>query len=205
LPEGEYSDELRYAAVSEKRRREIQSALDKSQHTLKTIEAEKEALKKKFKGKAQITLSAEETEELEELKFSDPDAWRVKMNEFETRAANEYQTELAEVSKEVEFQSELARREQVLDQFNTENPDFQITEEVVANDIPPRITNKLKEGKITFEDFLVEAKTYLSKGKTVHMEKTPGQPDLGKLGGSDKASASAVAGDIAASYNAEVF
>ena len=206
LPEDtEYSDELRYATVSEKRRRDSQSALNKSQHALKTTKAETEALRKRLQGTAKVTLSTEEAEELEELKFSDPDKWRTRMNELETRAATEFNNELAEVTDQVGLDSEIERRVTLLDQFNKENPDSQITETVVANDVPPRITTKLAEGKITFEDFLVEVKTYLGKGKAVKQEKTSGQPDLGELGGGDKASEHAVLTDADSSYENEIF
>ena len=89
--------------------------------------------------------------------------------------------------------------------FNKENPDSQITEAVVANDVPPRITTKLAKGKITFEDFLVEVQTYLGKGKAVKQEKTAGQPDLSELGGGDKASEHAVLTDADSSYENVIF
>jgi hypothetical protein len=205
LGEGEYSDELRYAAVSEKRRRDAQSALGKSQHALNTTKAEVEALRKRLKSTAQVTLSPDEAEALEELKYADPEAWRVKMNELDIRAASEFDSELAKVTDEVTFGSELERRKYVLEQFNKENPDSQITEEVVANDVPPRISSKLEKGEVTFEEFLAEVQAYLGKTKVVKKEKVLGQPDLGKLGGGSTADSNAIATDAATSYAKAIF
>ena len=205
LPEGDYSDELRYAAGSEKRRRDIQSSNGKLEHKLTTMELENKALKEKLQGTAQPTLSAEETAELDELKFSDPEAWRVRMNELDTRAASQLTYDLAEVSNEVTRESEITRRQKVLDQFNSENPDTQITQELVTNDVPPRITKKLEDGKISFEEFLDEVKTYVTKGKVVKNETVAKQPNLGEIGGTAEADANAVNQDMTTSYKDEIF
>jgi len=58
---------------------------------------------------------------------------------------------------------------------------------VVANDIPPRITNKLKNGEVTFEEFLSEAGAYLDKGKVASNESDPALPELHKETGGSKA------------------
>ena len=205
LPEGDFSPELRYAVVSEKRRRNAQSALDKAQHTVKTTKAEAEALRARLKGKVTLSISAEDQEALDELKYADPDAWRVKMNELEQRAASDTDSELAKVADEVSFNSEIERRSEVLAKFNEENSDSPITDEVIMNDIPPRITAKLKAGTIAFEDFLVEVSTYLKTGKVIVKEEILDQPNLSAIGGSDKAAKSAVDKDIATSYDNEIF
>lgn len=205
LPEGEHSPELKYAAVSEKRRRDAQSALGKTQHSLQATELERDALKTRLTSKAQITISAEEQEELDELKFKDPESWRTKMNELEQRATEQTQTELAEVSNSVTQEAELIRRKQVLAEFETEHPGFQIDDDVIANDIPPRITNKLANDEVTFEQFLQEAYTYLSKDKVIVNEEVNEEPDLNNIGGSHTPSKTAQAKDMTTSYDNEIY
>ena len=53
-------------------------------------------------------------------------------------------------------------------------------DEVIENDIPPRITKKLADGKIDFAGFLAECKDYLTKGKVLAQPDTP--PDIPNLG-----------------------
>ncbi len=62
---------------------------------------------------------------------------------------------------------ELQRRYDYLDEFN-EGREVPITPELLDDDIPPRITNKLAKGEITFEKYLDEVSEYLEyldKGK----------------------------------------
>jgi len=205
LPEGEYSPELKYAAVAEKRYRDAQSALGKAKHEATTTDSENKELRKKLRGKTQVVMTPEEVEEMESLKFSNPDAWREKMNEFDKRAAKELDTELSEVTEAVSQDGEIARRREVFKQFNTDNPDFQLTEEMLANDIPPRILEKLRDGKTTFEEYLEESVAYLKTGKRVVDEKVNTQPNLSDVGGKEKASEDAVKQDAEDSYENEIF
>jgi phage terminase Nu1 subunit (DNA packaging protein) len=205
LPEGDDSEEMHYAVVSELRRRDTQSALGKSQHSEQTTALENKALKGKLVSTAQISITAEERTELDELKFSDPDAWRNKMNELETRAADQLTSDLAEVSSEVTQESELIRREKVLTEFNAANPDLQLNDDVIFNDVPPRITNKLKNDEVTFEAYLEEVKTYLGKSKVIKNEANAEQPNLGKIGGGANAGDAAVSQDIESSYKDETY
>ena len=71
----------------------------------------------------------------------------------------------------------------MLNTFNQEHSDIKITDDVIVNDIPPRINNKLEKGEISFEEFLSEVYTYLKKGKATKNEPVMGQPDLSKSGG----------------------
>ena len=127
------------------------------------------------------------------------------MNELETRATAQLNNDLAEVSTNVSAKSEIARRHKVLEQYNLENPGNQITQQVVSNDVPPRITNKLSEGEITFEEFLSEVNTYLSTPKVIQNETINRQADLGKIGGASHADPHAVAQDSIGSYESEIY
>ena len=204
----ELSPELKFAATAEKRRRDTQAEFTKTRQALKAIEAEKAKLFEQLKTKTSVSLTPEQTEELEDLKYSDPEAWRDKLNKYESEAKAKQQEELAsltgEARKAAETQFELERRQRVLQEFN-ETTDTPITDEVIANDVPPRITKKLEEGKITFEDFLSEVAGYLSKGKVVKNEETLNQPSLGKVGGGDTPSNEKVDENLKDSYAKTLF
>jgi uncharacterized protein YpiB (UPF0302 family) len=70
-------------------------------------------------------------------------------------------------NKDLNEDDELQRRYDYLDEFNKER-EVPITPELLGNDIPPRITNKLAKDEITFEEFLDGVSEYLKyqdKGK----------------------------------------
>lgn len=208
LPKG-LSAEVRYAAILEQRRRDTQSEFTKGNQAKKALEAENIALKKKAMGTVKLDLTAEQAEELDDLKFSDPEAWRKKMNKLEREAhAKQEQSlndEIAQVSADTLAKDELERRKDVLAEFNKENPGFQLTDQIIANDIPPRIVKRLETGTISFEAFLNECKDYLTTGKVVKQEKLRDQPNLSKVGGGSRPDKHAEKEDIMLSYNKEVF
>lgn len=204
----ELTPELKFAATAEKRRRDTQAEFTKTRQALKAIEAEKEKLKEQLQSRLTTSLSQEQQEELEELKYSDPEMWREKLNKYESEAKAHQREELegltGEARKAAELQFELERRQQVLRDFN-EHAQIPITDEVIANDVPPRITKKLEDGKITFEDFLSEVSDYLGKTKVVKNEETLNQPSLGNTSGGVTPSKTAEKADIVKDYKNIVF
>lgn len=208
LPD-DMSEEVKFAAVTEKRRRDTQSSFTKLSKSHKALEVEKATLIKNF-TKADVKLTPEQTEELENLKFEDPDAWRVKLNQYEEEARNkrikEIDDELKQVSKSTLDNEELEDRKTILANFKENNDGFELNQTIIDNDIPPRITKKLETGAITFLDFLNECRDYLSKGKVIGQGDEPNkQPNLGKVGGASKPEDSATAKDIVTSYDKETF
>lgn len=208
LPKG-LSPEVRYAALLEQRRRDTQSEFTKGTQAKKALEAENNALKKKAMGSVKLDLTAEQAEELDDLKFSDPEAWRKKMNKLEREAhAKQEQSlndEIAQVSADTLAKDELERRKDVLAEFNKEHPGFQLNDQIIANDIPPRIVKRLETGTISFEAFLNECHDYLTTGKVVKQEKLRDQPNLSKVGGGTRPDKHAEKEDMILSYNKEVF
>jgi len=194
LPDNLDVDEsVKFAATLEKRRRDTESALSKTRNQLKTEEAQRLALEEHGAAHAQINLTPEEAESLATLKFEDPDAWRQRMNELEQRATTTYREEISSVTSQASQEAELNRRAQVLERFNAAHPDGQITDETLVNDIPPRMTRKLEEGEITFDDFLIEAHNYLVSPKSILGTKAPATPNLGRAGGGTEPSDAAQA------------
>ena len=173
-------------AIAEQRRKDTQAGYTKGQQTIKALEAEKAELLKQLEQAAKVTIPQEDQERLDDLKYEDPEAWREEVNKLESKVTSESRAKLEELTGEArraaEHSFELERRQQVLSDFNasTNSP---ITDEIIANEVPPRITNKLAKGEVTFEEFLEEVTTYLGKGKAVGNEQVLGQPNLSNVGG----------------------
>jgi hypothetical protein len=205
----EISEELKFAATAEIRFRDTQRSFTEVSKEAKALKAEKSVLLQKATENVTVTLTPEQTEELEDLKFSDPEAWRKKLNQYEGEARTKHLQSIDEDVKKVSASSldteERERRKVVLTEFLEANEGFQLDDDVIANDIPPRITNKLKEGKVTFEQFLQECLEYTKKGKVVAQEETTERPNLSKIGGSSSPGKHAVKEDIITSYSKETY
>ncbi len=200
------TEEAKYAATAELRRRDTQAAHDRNKQTLTATEAKASKLEEKLLSNVSLNLSDAEREELVELKETNPDAWRVKINEHEQTAKTKVSEELEELDSESTAVSELERRTEVLEDFNKANPDLVLNDEVFNNDLPPRIVKKLADGEVTFEEFLEEAKNFLS-GSTVIQGATSNEedePHLGKAGGGGSISDAAMGKDTAEDYEKDV-
>lgn len=209
FPEGvEVSPELKIAATAEKRRRDTQSSYTQSQQARKALEAENAKLIEQLQSLSNISFTPEEIEELEDLKATDPEAWRKKLNSLEQQKKTEAKESLdsltGEAKKAAEIQFELERRVQVLKEFN-ETLETPITDEIIASEIPPRITNKLENGEVDFETFLEEVATYLKTPKVVANPDTLGQPNLSKAAGGDSPSEHKVEESLTDSYAKMIF
>lgn len=205
MPEG--TDEaVAFAARSELRRRDTQAAYTKGQQSLKALQAENEKLASSWEADAVSNLSNSEQARLEELKVQDPDAWRTEIANLENEKRSQFQEKRQAISTEANQVTELERRQLQLEQFNQENPEVNITDEVIQNDIPPRITKKLENGEIQFDEFLTEVATYLGKGKRINPgEKPPQEPDFNGARGSNAPSKEAVTKQDSNDYNSEIF
>jgi hypothetical protein len=183
----------------EKRYKDLQSVFTKTTQELKVTKAKVEALAKLTQPK--VELDEATAAELEELKFSDPEAWRAKVNSLEAEANKKHLESLSEVEKQAALQAELERRAQVLEDFNQRHPELQINDDVINSDIPPRFTKKLESGAISFEDFLNEVAEYLKTPKVIgSKDKTLEQPNLGKIGGDNTPTKGAIERDLIADY-----
>lgn len=208
LPEG-LSPEVKHAAILEQRRRDTQSEFTKVAQTNKALSIENNVLKQKITGEIKLELTKEQAEELEDLKFSDPEAWRKKITKLENEAIakreSDITAEIGKVSKETLDKDEKERRKEILNEFIQEHPGFELDDTILANDIPPRFLKKLETGQISFETFLEEVYEYSITGKVIKQEETLDQPNLGKVGGGSKPDKNAQKEDIITSYNKEIF
>lgn len=211
LPEGtEVDDATHFAVIAERRRRDTQSEYTKMSQKAKALEAEKAKLFDRAVGDVSMTLTPEQKEELEDLKFSDPEEWRKRINTLEkesrTKRSQEIEEELKQVSTSTLKTSELERRTELLSTFNSSHPDFPIDDDVIANDIPPRITKKLETGQITFEAFLHECYDYAKKGKIVKdTVQDPDMPNMSKAAGGSMPDKEALKKHSASSYEKETY
>jgi len=180
-------EHLKYAVAAEKKFRDTQAGFTKNSMTLKEMEAENIALREQLAKNATTGISDEAREELEELKFTDPDAWFAKKMEIEQQSKSEFQGRLNEELKEVKTvagrEYEVARRATVLEEFNA-NRATPLTVEILDNDIPPRIAKRLVDGITSFEEYLSEADEYLSKGKVVSNPNVDSGTSLASAAGS---------------------
>jgi len=188
----------------EKRFKDTQGAFTKSQQELKATKARLEALEKLTTPKVELD-EATKTE-LEDLKFSDPDAWRAKLNKLEIEAQNAHKATLTEAERQASQAAELENRAQILAEFQASHPNLVINDDVIKYDVPPRITNKLESGEISFEQYLNDVSDYLNQGKVIgDGNKVTGQPNLKDVGGDDTPTDGAVQKDIVKDYANIVF
>lgn len=181
----------------EKRYKDTQSAFTKKAQELASLKAKVKILEEN--AKPVTVVPDDRKDELEDLKYNDPDAWRLEMNKLE-------EDSLKQINKQIESKTadmlELERRQQVLEEFYAEHPGFVLDDQ----DIPPRISKKLADGQITFEQFLVESYEYVTKGRKIAPGgKTLGQPNLNKIGGGDSPSQHAQVQSTVQSYKNEIF
>ena len=200
------SEEAKYAATAEIRRRDTESALSKEKTGRKATETERDTYLDRLTDKVTLDLSSEQIEELNDLKATDPDAWKAKLDEHEVVAREALHEELDEISTDTIAANEEDRREGILEVFLSSNPALKLDDDVFENDLPPRITGKLERGEVSFEDFLEEAKEFLTKGvRIAGTEKTEKEPDLNKTGGGSTADPEAVKADMVTSYKNEIY
>lgn len=187
LPESIRDNEaLSFAANAERRRRDTQSAYTKSQQLNKRLELERDQFAKGWENDFAKTLPADAQADLEELKATDPEAWRAKLNELEQQQRTSFQERVTKIQEKASTETEMEYRQRALEEFQEAHPNLQLTDDIIANDIPPRISKELESGKVTFAEFLANCAEYLNKGKVLNKGKTKDEePNLGDVGGSD--------------------
>ena len=188
----------------EKRFKDTQSAYTKSQQELKAAKAKLEALEKLTQPVVQLDEATQA--QLDELKYSNPEAWRDKMNSLEAEAKLKHLSVLSEAEKLAMQQAELEQRAQILSEYNSKHPQNPITDEVIMFDVPPRITKKLENGEISFEEFLTEAHNFLYAPKKVgDGNQTLKQPNMRDFGGGTTPTDNAVDSSIIENYKNLVY
>lgn len=190
LPEADPA--LLYAARAEIRRRDTQAEFTKTTQKLKATQQFADTITKELETAIVSSASAMEQARLAELKASNPDKWLEELRVLETQAKGKAAERINTARANTEAMTETERRASVLDEFHKANPGIEINDDVIANDIPPRLTKQLADGKITFEDFLAQSAKILKGEAAIKKgDAAPNLPDMSKVaGGSDADSAS---------------
>jgi len=194
------------AVTSERRYRDTQSAYTKSRQEFKRQEAVAVGLKERLLN-SEVVLTKEQKFELNELKKIDPDAWRVKLNEFETAAKTTLKTELEEIAEKSANKGELEIRKEQMAAWS-KNTGIELTNKIVETELPPRFMKELEEGKITFEQFLDKAGKFLKAEKVIEgadEDVDDNTKDLGKIAGTSEPTKQAQEGDFEETYKETMF
>ena len=183
LPEG-VDEATAYAARAEIRRRDTQAEYTRLSQTNSTLQKQLNSVSTELEAEIIKTAPLSEQARLEELKHSNPDVWREELGKLEQAARGKAKERIDKVRNDASLEDVVAQRATVLQDFKQANPGFDLTDEIIASELPPRMVKDLETGKITFEDFLAKSHKFLTGN--VHIapvEKAPNLPDLGKVGG----------------------
>ena len=177
----------------EKRFKDTQAAFTKSRQELAATKAELLAAKEM----QQFTMPADVKARLDELKFSDPDAWRDELNAFEQSKTKKFEEAYTANTEAILSELNQADRVQTLQEFNSLHG-VEITESLLQNEIPNRIHNELNSGTIDYATYLAKCVEYLKTPKVIAgTQEVLGQPNIGKIGGG------ATPGEAASNMNIE--
>ena len=168
---------------------------------LRKQEAISEGLQEKLLT-SEVVLTKEQKFELHDLKKTDPEAWRNKLNEYEEANKEKLGTELETIRTESSDKGEKAVRIEQMEAWS-ESTGISLTDEIVENDLPPRFMKQLENGKITFEEFLDKAGKFLKSEKVIQGADEDVDDDtknLSKVPGTQEPSTHAQEGDFVESY-----
>lgn len=207
LPEGlELDEPTKFAVTTEKRRRDTQSAYSKAQQEIKALKSENNATWDILAKEIKTELTIEEQTELEELKTVDLEKWRLKLNEFDSRKSTKIEETRGKVKTKSTRDIELEERTNQIKAYNEANPDHQLTDDTIENDIPPRYLKDLEKGTISFEQFIEKSSAFLKKGKVLaNVDPIEEEVDLSKANGSAKIPAEALKNSSKADYKRETY
>lgn len=207
LPEDlskDLSEELQFAVTAERRYRDTQGAFTRSQQELKKQMAIAEGLEAKLL-ESEVALTKEQRYELNELKKTNPDAWREKLNEYETKNKTVLSKELEKIRKESSNKGELEVRKELMEAWSKDTG-IVLTDEIVDNELPPKFKKELEVGRITFEQFLDKAGNFLKAAKVIEGSTESTENDeksLSDVAGGREPSKEAQEGDFDETYEKE--
>ena len=164
--------------TSEKGRRNAQAQLTPVQQELSRLRAENAILRE------QPDTAVDNTEKarLDELKYSDPDAWRTEINKFEQSQdkshADRVDAKYGEIISEMSDEQMVATTKRFFEGKS-------IDPAVVINAMPKGLQDLIDTGSITLEEGLQRG-VDLVNGATIKSVLAPGTPKLSDVAGSSK-------------------
>ncbi len=165
----------------EERYKNLQKVYTKTTQDKVAAEAALSALQRKVQSMPPvIDVTEAEKQELDNLKFSDPDTWFKRMKEIEDKSSKK-------LAQETEEEKRAKLFDIAIEGFN-ETSDIKLTKEMIENDIPRRLTKQLEDGSLELEEFLVLAAKWIETPKVVASTNTVSkQPNLSKVAGASDA------------------
>jgi len=155
------------AVVNERKARDNQASFTKSRQEIAELKAKSDLLEKTVVSNS-AQLSPQQAEELENIKYTNPDEWFQKKQQYEYEASQSYlgglDEQINEASKKAISDLTAVERSEKLATF-TQATGVVLTDDILKNDIPPRLASKIND--MPFEDYLRDIAEYLSKGKVV--------------------------------------
>ncbi len=183
---------------TEKRRRGSQAAVTREQNKASRFELELAQVKEKIpqmETRAPID---------ESLKYSDPDEYI--RQSLEAKRSDPYEEVFdaaSQYAQQTVGEQSVAR---VIEDYNQANPKTPLTEQMLDNDIPPRMLQELASGHVTPQDFLARAGAMLyGSGDSNGNQDIPVTPDLGNVGGTTTPTDDGSNDAMAANYAKAVF
>jgi len=193
---------IAHAVRAEKRFRDTQASYTRERQNSKSLEEVNKRLTNQLIDTATLHISAEQRNELEELKLRDPDTWRERLTEYETEARDRLKSKIDEFTEAGQKVSAEVLYTATLEDFNSVHK-VEYTQEYLEDNIPAAYTKKLGKGEITFAEYLSMAHKFV-QGKVV-IKDTEEPTNSPKVSGSNKPSKEAESQDLNAIYRNTVF
>jgi len=139
----------------------------------------------------------------EGLKYSDPDEY-IRLT-LEAQRANPYDEAFNTASQQAADEVGQRTVEGEIASFNADNPQRQITLDMLELDLPPRLVNEFSAGKISPQDFLGQAADILYRPTETHNQTIPNTPNLGEVGGQTSPTDDGSNDKLMANYASAIF
>tara|TARA_Y100000310_G_C20667339_1_gene808324 strand:+ start:1343 stop:2167 length:825 start_codon:yes stop_codon:yes gene_type:complete len=210
LPEDvakDLDESVLFAVQTERRYRDTQSSYTKSQQKLKALSTANEELVNHLIESTTLNLTDEQRTELDDLRTSNPEAWRAKLNEHEEAAKKAQQAKIDEFNKKGDAASQEEMRRMAYNDF-TERTGIELSDNVLETQVPAGFQKNLQNGTWTFDEFLTKVEEFLSPKKVKDADKASkddNPKDMSKLTGGSKPSEHAQNKAAAVSYDKEIY
>jgi len=184
------------ACVNEQKARVNQANFTKGRQEIASLKATNQVLTDTIGASTQLT--AEQIEELDDLKFTDPDSYFAKRNQYEREGLVNSAGKLKELTDAAASKAladlTLSERKDALADFQS-HTGIVLTDDVMSRDIPPRLQDEINS--MPFEAYLEKVAAYLGKTKVIKpTDDSLEQPNLEKLAGGSGGNTNTYAPDM---------